>query len=65
MTQSRYYALFEKWRNMHGYEIRDLYAVLSYIQYLDKCRPCQCAEPQTPLNETGHQEPQASDKGVL
>ena len=42
--ESRYHALFEQWRNMHGYEIKDLCAVLSYLQYLEMCCSHRCTE---------------------
>jgi len=45
---TRYRNLLEKWRNMYGYEIGDLYAVLSYIQYLEAC----CSHPCTELQAT-------------
>lgn len=45
--QSRYRILFEKWRNMHGYEMKDMGAALGYLQYLETCCSHQCTELQS------------------
>lgn len=35
---------------MHGYEIKDLYAVLSYSQYLEMCAEPQVTDKEKPMD---------------